>query len=100
MIEMWCALHLFLADPIPIPDPTPVAPPGANSITELVGNAKWGAGISLLLGILIGVIVWVGGRWIDHHRAGRIGLAMILISLAGAIVYGIAYQVIQHFAGG
>lgn len=82
-----------------IPNPAPVAPPGADAILAVVGNAKWGAGISLLIGFFIGLLVWVGGRWVDHHRAGRVGLVMMLCALAGGILYGVGYQLISHFAG-
>ncbi|HEX5115766.1 MAG TPA: hypothetical protein VFW65_11270 [Pseudonocardiaceae bacterium] len=83
----------------PIPNPAPVAPPGADAILAVVGNAKWGAGIALLIGFFIGLLVWVGGRWVDHHRAGRVGLIMMLCALAGGILYGVGYQLISHFAG-
>jgi hypothetical protein len=82
-----------------IPNPAPVAPPGAEVILQVVGNAKWGAGISLVIGFFIGLLVWVGGRWVDHHRAGRVGLVMMLCALAGGILYGVGYQLISHFAG-
>jgi hypothetical protein len=82
-----------------IPNPGPVAPPGAKVILEAVGNAKWGAGIALLVGFFVGLLVWAGGRWVDHHRAGRIGLIMMLCSFAGAILYGVGYPLISHFAG-
>lgn len=82
-----------------IPNPAPVAPPGSGAILEVVGNAKWGAGISLVIGFFIGLLVWVGGRWVDHHRAGRVGLIMMLCALSGGILYGVGYQLISHFAG-
>ena len=94
--------HLYavftMGDP-GIPNPAPVAPPGAEKILELVGNLKWGAGVALLVGFFGGLLVWAGGRWVDHHRAGRIGLIMMLCALAGGILYGIGYQLISHFAG-
>ncbi|MCP2242500.1 hypothetical protein [Lentzea aerocolonigenes] len=81
-----------------IPNPTPVAPPGSEVIVEVVGNAKWGAGMALVLGFFAGLIVWAGGRWVDHHRAGRIGLVMMLCAIAGGLLYGIGWQIIDHFA--
>lgn len=97
MIEHLCAVFM-MGDP-GIPNPAPVAPPGAEKILELVGNLKWGAGVALLVGFFGGLLVWAGGRWVDHHRAGRIGLIMMLCALAGGILYGIGYQLISHFAG-
>jgi hypothetical protein len=44
-------------------------------------------------------VVWAGGRWVDHHRAGRVGVIMMLCAMAGGILYGIGYQLISHFAG-
>jgi hypothetical protein len=94
--------HLFavltMADPA-IPNPAPVPPPGAEKILELVGNLKWGAGVALLVGFFGGLVVWAGGRWVDHHRAGRVGVIMMLCAMAGGILYGIGYQLISHFAG-
>lgn len=94
MITLLC-LHLAGA----IPDPAPIAPPGAGAILQAVGNAKWGAGISLVVGFFMGLLVWAGGRWVDHHRAGRVGLIMMLCALAGGVLYGVGYQLISHFAG-
>lgn len=88
---------LFL---VQIPNPAPVPPPGNEKILEVVGNAKWAAGIALLVGFFIGLVVWAGGRWVDHHRAGRIGVVMMLCALSGGLLYGIGYQVINQFAGG
>lgn len=82
-----------------LPNPTPVAPPGSDAILKVVGYSRWGAGLALLIGFFMGLVVWAGGRWVDHHRAGRIGLIMMLCAAAGAILYGIGYQVINHFAG-
>lgn len=89
---------LLLAGGIP-GNPAPVAPPGAKAILEAVGNVKWGAGVALLVGFFMGLVVWAGGRWVDHHRAGRIGLIMMLCAIAGGVLYGVGYQVINHFAG-
>ncbi|GAA2798766.1 hypothetical protein [Saccharopolyspora taberi] len=83
-----------------IPNPGPVQPPGAEKVLEAVGNVKWGAGIALLVGFFIGLLVWAGGRWVDHHRAGKVGVIMMLCALGGGILYGVGYQLINHFASG
>jgi hypothetical protein len=93
-------LHAVVAMGDPLPNPAPVAPPGSEKILELVGNAKWAAGVSLLVGFFVGLTVWAGGRWVDHHRAGRAGLIMMMCSMAGGILYGVGYQLISHFAAG
>ncbi|WNV83164.1 hypothetical protein [Umezawaea sp. Da 62-37] len=95
MIELFDTVTILAQ----IPNPAPVAPPGSEKIIEVVANAKWGARIALMLGFFIGLLVWAGGRWVDHHRAGRVGLFMMLCSLSGALLYGIGWQVINYFAG-
>lgn len=82
-----------------IPNPAPVAPPGAEKITLVVGYIKWGAGLALMAGFFAGVLVFAGGRWVDHHRAGRIGSTMIIASLFGGLLYGVGYTMISSFAG-
>ncbi len=96
MIEYLQAV-IVLADSLP--NPAPVPPPGADKILGLVGNAKWGAGVALLLGFFVGLMVWAGGRWVDHHRAGRMGVIMMMCAMAGGVLYGVGYQLISHFAG-
>ena len=83
-----------------IPNPTPDPPPGSGAILKLLNNAKWAAGVALMLGFFLGLVVWAGGRWVDHHRAGKIGLVMMLCAVGGAILYGIGYTLISGFAGG
>ncbi|WP_432854948.1 hypothetical protein ACQPXB_21250 [Amycolatopsis sp. CA-161197] len=81
-----------------IPNPGPKPPPGADRILDLVGNAKWGAAIALLIGFFVGLIVWAGGRWVDHHRAGKVGLVMMLCAISGALLYGLGWTIINGFA--
>jgi len=82
------------------PNPAPVAPPGSEKIVQVVGYIKWGALVALGAGFFAGVLVFGGGRFIDHHQAGRIGARMIVASLFGALLYGIGYTMITSFAGG
>lgn len=85
--------------PSGIPNPDPTAPPGSTEILGVVGNIKWIAGGALVAGFFGGLIAWVAGRLIDHHRFGRIGLIMMLCAVGGGLLYGIGYQLISHFAG-
>lgn len=86
---------------VQIPNPTPVQPEvGGDKILGLLNNVKWGAGVALVLGFFVGLIVWAGGRWVDHHRAGKVGVVMMLCAIAGAILYGIGWSLINSFAGG
>ena len=71
-----------------IPNPPPVQPPGAEKVLEAVGNVKWGAGIALMVGFFIGLLVWAGGRWVDHHRAGKVGVVMMLFGNHQGILSG------------
>jgi hypothetical protein len=82
-----------------ITNPAPVAPPGSEMILKVVGYLKWAAGLALLAGFFGGLLVFAGGRVVDHHRAGRIGTVMILASLFGGILYGVGYTMISTFAG-
>lgn len=82
-----------------IPDIAPVPPPGAKKILQIAGNTRWAAGIALVIGFFVGLVVWAGGRWVDHHRAGKIGVIMMLCAIGGAILYGIAFELLNGFAG-
>lgn len=93
-----CITELGMLDAVPNPPAGP--PPGADKILTIIGYIKWGAGAALITGFFAGVVVFAGGRWIDHHRAGRVGTTMILASLFGALLYGIGYTMISSFAGG
>lgn len=83
-----------------IPNPPPVAPPGAEKITQVVGFIKWGAGLALMAGFFGGLVAYAGGRLVDHHRYGRVGSTMMIASLFGALLYGIGYTMITSFASG
>ncbi|WIV60628.1 hypothetical protein [Amycolatopsis nalaikhensis] len=93
--------HIVIDWLVQIPNPTPVQPTvGGDKILGLLNNVKWGAGVALVFGFFVGLIVWAGGRWVDHHRAGKVGVVMMLCAVAGAILYGIGWSLINSFAGG
>lgn len=92
-------VHDFGGFVMAIPDIDPVPPPGAGKILQIAGNTRWAAGIALVIGFFVGLVVWAGGRWVDHHRAGKIGVIMMLCALGGAILYGIAFELLNGFAG-
>lgn len=93
---MWGETAAILAQ---IDNPAPVPPPGADKITKVIGNIKWVAGLALLAGFFAGIAVWTGGRIFDHHRAGKAGTMMMLVSVVGGLFYGLGYQFITSFAG-
>ncbi|MEV4734665.1 hypothetical protein [Saccharopolyspora sp. NPDC049426] len=84
----------------PFPNPTVREPPGADKVLNVAGNVKWGAGIGLMVGFFMGLLIWAGGRWVDHHRAGKVGVIMMLCAVGGGILYGVGYQLISTFAAG
>ncbi|MDA3644400.1 hypothetical protein LZ318_30690 [Saccharopolyspora indica] len=99
MMQHFADTALMLLAQGEIPNPAPIAPPGSDKITSVLGNVKWGAAIALMIGFFVGLTVWVGGRWVDHHRAGKIGVIMMLCAIFGGLFYGLAHQLVSHFAG-
>lgn len=95
--------ELVSADLVPvqqIPNPPPVAPPGAQKITQVVSYIKWGAGLAIIGCFFGGLVTFAGGRLVDHHRYGRMGSTMMIASIFGALLYGIGYAMITSFAAG
>lgn len=86
--------------PPAMPDPTPQPPAGAGQILSEVAQVKWAALVALIVGFFMGLITWAGGRWVDHHRAGRVGLIMMLCAVAGGLLYAIVPQLIDSFVAG
>lgn len=93
LAEDQCAL-------VPIQNPSVQEPPGADRVMRVAGNVKWGAGVALMVGFFMGLLVWAGGRWVDHHRAGKVGVIMMLCAIGGGILYGVGYELISTFARG
>ena len=79
--------------------PASVAPPGSDKLVQVVGYINWGAILALLTEFFSGVLVLSGGRWVDHHRAGRVGSTMIIASVCGGLLYGLGYTMITGLAG-
>jgi hypothetical protein len=76
-----------------------VAPPGSDKLVQVLGYINWGAIAALLLEFFSGVLVLSGGRWVDHHRAGRVGGTMIVSALCGGLLYGLGYTMIAGLSG-
>lgn len=84
-----------------VPDPAPVAPPGADRITTVLGWAKWVA----LAACALGGIVGAGMAWAGQSRgmAGQEeqGKKMVIAALAGALVIGVVIVLVNGvFSGG
>jgi hypothetical protein len=71
----------------------------AAAIDKVLSYIKWGAGKALIACFFAGLISFAGGRMWDHHRAGRLGTTMILVSLFGGLLYGTGYTLLSTFAG-
>lgn len=94
-------VHLYLAALLAdIPNPAPTPPSGSNEILTTLGQVKWGAGVALILGFFAGLAVWGGGRFADHHRAGRTGTIMMICAVVGGLLYAIVPQIINTLAKG
>lgn len=74
-----------------LPDPTPVAPPGAEGLGTILNMAMWVALTICILGIIvIGAMMAINSRrGTGGEHAGALGWA-----LAGAIVIGSASGII------
>lgn len=96
-----------LAEPVPpdgdggagvLPDPRPVAPPGADQITEVISYLRWGAGAAIVAAFLGGLILFSGGRMADNHRFGRMGTLTMIAAIGAAFLYAVGWQVLNTFA--
>ncbi|MEV5542807.1 hypothetical protein AB0L13_38895 [Saccharopolyspora shandongensis] len=85
-------------NPWVLPNPPPVQPNWSGKVVELVGNIRWLAGLALVACFFLGVIVWSAGRGIDHHRAGRIGIVMMLVGVFGGLAWALGYTLISYMA--
>lgn len=81
-----------------LPEPSPVEPPGAGAITNIVGYIQWIAGVCIVGLFFGGIVASTAGRLWDHHGSGRLGARLIVGALALAVLYGIGYGVINQFA--
>lgn len=93
-------LTLLLNLAAQIPNPPPEPPPGVDQLLNIVSYVKWGAGAAIITAFFGGLIVFTAGRLIDNHRFGNVGAIMMVVSLGGALLYGIGYLMISAFASG
>lgn len=101
-------LITVLAEPAPpdgggggnggLPDPGPVAPPGAEQITEVISYLRWGAGGAIVAAFLGGLILFTGGRMADNHRFGRMGTLTMIAAVGGAFLYAVGWQILNTMA--
>ena len=91
--------QVYLVPAQEIPNPGPVAPPGAPAIEQVVSYVQWIAGVSILGLFFGGIVAATAGRLWDHHGSGRLGARMIVGSLALAVLFGLGYTLVSQFAG-
>jgi MFS family permease len=87
------------ADPSPLDDIDPAAPPGFEAIQQVVGYVQWIAGAGIIGLFFGGIVTATAGRLWDHHGSGRLGARMIVGSLALAVLFGLGHTLITEFAG-
>ena len=89
-----------LAPAVAVPDPAPAAPPGFDQLVTILSWIKNLALISAAAAFFGGLIVFAGGRILDHRRAGSTGAMMILSSLGAALLFGIGTLLLNAMASG
>ena len=94
------AHHAAVVLPVQIPNPGPVAPPGSEKLTQILGYLKWLALGACAVGFLGGLIAFTAGRVVDNRRAGNSGALMMIAAVGGAILFGIGPAILNGFAGG
>jgi hypothetical protein len=82
-----------------LPDSPPVAPPGSEQITTVIGYLRWLALAGIVACFVSGLIVFTGGRVFDHERFGRIGTYLMMAAVGGAFLYAIFLPLLSKFAG-
>jgi len=76
-----------------IPNPSPVAPPGASFMGQVLGWLKWSALWAAVAGLLIGAIAIAVGHFGSNYGAASAGRKWLLGGLAAAAVAGLAWTV-------
>jgi hypothetical protein len=90
---------LAVQDPAPLDDIAPQAPPGFEAVQRVVAYVRWIAGASILGLFFGGIVAATAGRLWDHHGSGRLGVRMIVGSLALAVLFGLGHTLVSQFAG-
>jgi hypothetical protein len=82
-----------------LPDSPPVAPPGSEQITLVIGYLRWLALAGMVACFVGGLIMFTGGRVFDHERFGRIGAYLMMAAVGGALLYAVFFPLLVNFAG-
>jgi hypothetical protein len=81
-----------------LPDSPPVAPPGSERITQVIGYLRWIALASIAGCFVSGLIMFTGGRIFDHYRSGRVGTYMMMAAVGAAFLYAVFMPVLSGIA--
>jgi hypothetical protein len=94
------SLQLLAADAVnfisALPDPEPVAPPGFEAVTTILGWAKW---VGLIAAIL--ALIAVAVMFMYHSRRGEAGqhVGTFVAILVGVIIIGGATSLVGFISG-
>jgi hypothetical protein len=82
-----------------LPDSPPVAPPGSEQITMVIGYLRWLALAGIVACFVSGLVMFTGGRVFDHERFGRVGTYLMMAAVGGAFLYAVFFPLLSNFAG-
>jgi hypothetical protein len=82
-----------------LPDSPPVAPPGSEQITLVIGYLRWLALAGIVACFISGLIMFTGGRVFDHERFGRAGTYLMMAAVGGAFLYAVFFPLLSNFTG-
>ena len=77
---------------IPIPNPAPTQPPGANLMTDILGWLKWGALWAAVAAMLIGAISIGVGHFGSNYGAASAGRKWLLGGIGCAALAALSWS--------
>lgn len=78
----------------------PVAPPGAQAqVDKLLGYLLWGVGICFIVGIILGIGAFVGGRFFGMKHASVAGVLSVILVFIAVIGYFVGPSILEEMMG-
>ncbi|WP_238146872.1 hypothetical protein [Ornithinimicrobium murale] len=78
----------------------PVAPPGAQAhVDTILGYVLWGVGICFIVGIILGIAAFVGGRFFGMRHASTAGVLSVVLVFIAVIAYFVAPSILDAMMG-
>lgn len=78
----------------------PVAPPGAQAqVDTLLGYVLWGVGVCFIVGIILGIGAFVGGRFFGMRHASVAGVLSVLLVFVAVIGYFVGPSILNQMMG-